>query len=209
MPFCSQCGLKILPGFGQVCANGHPFVPADENEVSAAAAELEREFIADYFEIEQNYVLSEAAGLLLQAAHCCKNRDYDACTAVCRGSLESALSKLRIVKPSTRGIYMIEPAVLDLLPEIQFQQRLLVSWAKKNEALTTELAEQIAKVRELGNFASHLAERKHREIAHKLRESFKTGSYRLWVAPEEAYWALNVSRRTILLLLKWFANQIA
>jgi hypothetical protein len=174
MPFCSQCGLKIEPAFGAVCANDHPYAGADENEVSASAQELEREFVKRYFHLKYNYSLWEAAGLFLQAAHCCRNKDYDACAAMCRAALESALSKLRMIRPSASGIYMIDPAVFDLLPEIQFQYSVLVRWAIKNEALPKELAKKIARVRELGNFAAHLAERKHREIAQMLKESLKT-----------------------------------
>jgi len=61
-------------------------------------------------------------------------------------------------------IYSIDEAVLDLLPEIQFQHGRLVGWARK-VVLTKALAENVGQASELGNFAIHLAESKYREVA--------------------------------------------
>lgn len=216
MPFCSQCGLKIDISIGSTCSNGHPYTLADDQAVRASAQELEQEFTATCLHLKTNYALWEAHGLFLQAAHCCENGDYDACAAVCRAALESALSKLRIIKPTPNKIYMIDSTVLDLLPEIRFQYNLLVRWAVKNEALSKSLVNKMSKVRELGNFAVHLSEIKHREIAQHLKEVIETESptyhhqmrpYRLWVAPEEAYWGLDVTRKAILQLAEWFEAQ--
>ncbi len=194
MPYCPRCGNQINPAFGAVCVQGHSYAGEDEDAVSASAKQLERDFVDRFLPMKTPF--TQSAGLFLQAIHCCINKDYDACAVMCRVAVESAFVESEVMKKDSRGFFVTDPVALDLVQAVQFQYRGLVKLIAKKGLIDRELATKSDRIRALGNFATHLEEQKFREIAKFMANPSKP--FRMWVAPEEAYWALNAVREILL-----------
>jgi hypothetical protein len=190
MPYCSECGSAIS---GWFCSNcGSQYKQVDPTEVTGAAEELRRQFIDDFYPLKTSYShMQEAATIFLEAASCCMNHEYLATAILGRAALESALCRARITRLES-GSPVIDEAVAELLPDVQFPWFLLLRWAVRTGTLDRELAPLAGRIRELGNFyvPGH-------QVADRIT-TYSDRPYDFPVSPEDAYWALNATRQVLL-----------
>ena len=104
--------------------------------------------------------------------------------------------------------FLASPSIMNLLPYVQFNFGRLLRWAVEDKLLPKDLAKKADEVRTLGNYVAHLGEQKYREIAGMIRRG-EIKSYRLWISPEEAYWALHVTKLVLLSVLENYPPRIS
>jgi hypothetical protein len=189
MPYCSECGSAIA---GWFCSNcGSQYKQVDPSDVTEAAEGLRRLFIDNFYPLKAAYShMQEPAVIFLEAAGCCTNQEYLATAILSYAAVQSALYRSRITRLES-GSPVIDQAVAELLPDIQFPWFLLLRWAVRKGTLNKELVHIAGRVRELGNFyiPGQIARRS---------SSYSDRPYDQPVSPEDAYWALNATGQVLL-----------
>ena len=190
MVFCTRCSEPVR---GWTCQKCNAVVQeSDPDWVSDSVEALWKDFCAEFYIGYHPPHLLEAASILGEAARCCRDGQYLASALMCRTALESGLYWSRI-SHAQNGISKTDPGVVELMPDVQFQWYRVMEWAIRRGFIDKELGKDGREVRELGNFAAHLSERVMRSAFSRPNESYK-----LWIRPEEAYWALNITKQIIL-----------
>jgi hypothetical protein len=213
MTFCAQCGEELKGNFCSRCGKLHESVEVEA--VSAAARELTQRFEVEYESLDSllRVAFSDVKFAFLEALGACVDGRLLSAAVMGRTALEAALFLARIYEKGPGGAPIIHGSVIRILPETQFNYGTLRNWAKQNHLLDKSLANDCDKARGLGNFAAHYAEQVRRGMAKSIAQlsaqqrtanAARNGArvemapYLMWVAPEDAYWSLNVTRKAIL-----------
>jgi hypothetical protein len=202
MPFCSRCGEEVELRFCWRC--GAPNIPADYELVESSADELGHRFIAQYERLDSSarVVFDDARTVFHQAIGCCKSGYYLATTVLCRETIEAMVFLAKIHTAGAKGQRTIGAEALKEISEKKVYWQELEDWAIDRKYIDEPLKNTLQTIRELGNFSAHYAEQVMRGRAEGCRTP-----YRMSISPEEAYFALNVSRRFIMAVIqKWVGS---